>query len=260
MQLTDSQLENYHRNGFLVVPGVFNAAEVQAMRDESVAVFSHERPEIWREKNGAPRTAFGCHEYNELFRALTRDARLVTPVEQITGEPLYIHQFKVNPKVAFDGDPFPWHQDFATWHPDDGMPEPKAMNIAIMLDDVTPNNGALMFVPGSHKAGMIDAPDINGRRWMERKDVIPLIKRHDDIVAATGRSGDILMFHGNAVHGSAGNITPLSRRILYVTYNAVSNHLRNPTRAAFIAHRTFDRVEAVEGSFLELTVQTASAN
>ena len=59
MQLTDSQLENYHRNGFLVVPGVFNAAEVQAMRDESVAVFSHERLELWREKNGAPRPAFG---------------------------------------------------------------------------------------------------------------------------------------------------------------------------------------------------------
>src|SRR3546814_6758365 len=46
--------------------------------------------------------------YTTLFRS-----RLVDPVEQITGDTLYIHQFKVNPKVAFDGDPFPWHQDFA---------------------------------------------------------------------------------------------------------------------------------------------------
>jgi ectoine hydroxylase len=69
-------------------------------------------------------------------------------------------------------------------------------------------------------------------------------------VVADGKAGDVLMFHGNSVHGSAGNITPLARRILYVTYNAVSNYLRNPTRAAFIAHRTFDPVEAVEGSFL----------
>lgn len=254
MKLTDSQLKQYNEDGFLVLRNVFNQDEVEALRKESTDIFKHERQEIWREKNGAPRTAFGCHEYSELFRALTHDARLVTPVEQITGEPLYIHQFKVNPKVAFDGDPFPWHQDFATWHPDDGMPEPKAMNIAIMLDDVTAHNGALMFVPGSHKLGLIEAPDIAGRRWMERKDVIPLIRSDADIAAATGKSGDVLMFHGNSVHGSAGNITPLSRRILYVTYNGVSNHLRNPTRAPFIAHRTFDRVEAVEGSFLHAEV------
>lgn len=134
------------------------------------------------------------------------------------------------------------------------MPEPKAMNIAIMLDDVSAHNGALMFVPGSHKLGMIEAPDIAGRRWMERKDVVPLIRSEADIVAATGKAGDVLMFHGNSVHGSAGNITPLSRRILYVTYNGVSNYLRNPTRAAFIAHRTFEPVEAIEGSFLRAEV------
>ncbi|WP_439586846.1 phytanoyl-CoA dioxygenase family protein [Hydrogenophaga sp.] len=254
MKLTDVQLQNYRDNGFLVVPGVFSPEEVQALREETIRIFDHERPEIWREKNGAPRTAFGCHEYNDLFRMLVNDSRLVTPVEQITGEALYVHQFKVNPKVAFDGDPFPWHQDFATWHPDDGMPLPKGMNIAIMLDEVTSSNGALMFVPGSHKLGMLEAPDINGRRWMERKDVTSLIRSASDIAVAAGQAGDVLMFHGNAVHGSAGNITPLPRRILYVTYNAVSNALRNPTRAPFIAHRTFEPVHAVEGSFLQANV------
>ncbi|SDL69923.1 ectoine hydroxylase [Modicisalibacter muralis] len=250
MKLTAAQLQEFNDNGFLVVRDIFTAEEVDALRAESVAIFEHERSEVWREKNGAPRTAFGCHEYNELFRSLTRDSRLVIPVEQIIGEKLYIHQFKVNPKVAFDGDPFPWHQDFVTWHYDDGMPEPRGMNIAIMLDDVTPNNGALMFVPGSHGEGMIEAPDVNGRRWMERRDVARLIKKSSDIVAASGKAGDVLMFHGNTVHGSAGNITPLPRRILYVTYNAVSNYLREPKRASFIAHRTFEPVDTVVGQVL----------
>jgi ectoine hydroxylase len=252
MKLSACQLKEYEDNGFLVVRSVLNSNEVDALRAESSAIFAHERPEVWREKNGAPRTAFGCHEYSDLFKQLTRDARLVTPVEQITGEKLYIHQFKVNPKVAFDGDSFPWHQDFATWHPDDGMPKAQGMNIAIMLDDVTPYNGALMFVPGSHKQGMIAAPDINGRRWMERANVERLIRTSDDIRVASGKAGDVLMFHGNSVHGSSGNITPLPRRILYVTYNAVSNSLENPTRAAFIAHRTFEPVDAVDGSFLHV--------
>ncbi|WP_442594150.1 phytanoyl-CoA dioxygenase family protein [Parapusillimonas sp. JC17] len=250
MKLSASQLKEYAENGFLVLRDVFTQEEVEALRSESTTIFEHHRPEIWREKNGAPRTAFGCHEYSPLFRSLTRDSRLVDPVEQIIGDTLYIHQFKVNPKVAFDGDPFPWHQDFATWHLDDGMLEPQAMNIAIMLDEVTAMNGALMFVPGSHQRGMIDAPDIDGRRWMKREDIARLITKASDVAIATGQAGDVLMFHANSVHGSGGNITPLSRRILYVTYNAVSNRLRNPTRPPFIAHRTFDPVEPAERSFL----------
>ncbi|HZH26104.1 MAG TPA: phytanoyl-CoA dioxygenase family protein [Azospirillaceae bacterium] len=249
MKLNAQQLAQYDRDGFLVIPGVFTPAEVDLLRAESVEVFEHHRPEIWREKNGAPRTAFGCHRYSELFRALTTDARLHDPVQQIFGEPIYIHQFKVNPKVAFDGDPFPWHQDFATWHPDDGMPEPRAMNIAIFLDDVGPSNGALMFVPGSHKLGMIHAPDVNGRRWMTRADVERVIKSQDDIAIPSGKAGSVLLFHGNSVHGSAGNITPLPRRILYVTYSAVSNHLRNPKRAEFIAHHDFTPVQRDERPF-----------
>ena len=47
------------------------------------------------------------------------------------------------------------------------------------------------------------------------------------------------MFHGNLVHGSSGNITPYSRKIVYLTLNAVSNHIRKPTRAEWIAHQDF---------------------
>jgi ectoine hydroxylase len=48
-----------------------------------------------------------------------------------------------------------------------------------------------------------------------------------------------LMFHGNLVHGSAGNITPYPRKIVYLTLNAVSNYIRKPTRKEWIAHTDF---------------------
>jgi ectoine hydroxylase len=53
------------------------------------------------------------------------------------------------------------------------------------------------------------------------------------------------MFHGNLVHGSAGNITPYPRKIVYLTLNAVSNYIRRPTRAEFIAHTDFTPIETV---------------
>jgi type IV pilus assembly protein PilB len=37
------------------------------------------------------------------------------------------------------------------------MPEARAMNVAIFLDEVNEFNGPLMFIPGSHKLGVLDA-------------------------------------------------------------------------------------------------------
>ncbi len=40
---------------------------------------------------------------------------MIEPVEQFFGEPVYMHQFKINGKQAFDGDVWQWHQDYGTW-------------------------------------------------------------------------------------------------------------------------------------------------
>ena len=73
------------------------------------------------------------------------------------GEQLYMHQYKINAKAAFEGEVWQWHQDYGTWARDDGMPEPRAMNIAVFLDEVMPINGPLMFIPRSHKHGVLAA-------------------------------------------------------------------------------------------------------
>jgi hypothetical protein len=50
------------------------------------------------------------------------------------GEDVYVHQFKLNAKAAFEGDLWQWHQDYGSWARDDGMPEARAMNIAVFLE------------------------------------------------------------------------------------------------------------------------------
>ena len=60
---------------------------------------------------------------------------MVMPVEQVFGQKIYIHQFKINGKIAFEGYVWQW-QDYGTWINDDMMPEPRALNVAIFLDDV----------------------------------------------------------------------------------------------------------------------------
>src|SRR3954466_7631659 len=157
MMLSRQQLQQFDREGYLFLPDLFSAEEMAVLRDEAVAIFHTDRKEIWREKSGAPRTAFAAHTYNEAFRLLAAHPRMIEPVQQIFAEPVYMHQFKINAKAAFTGDVWQWHQDYGTWLRDDGMPEPRAMNIAVFLDEVMPINGPLMLIPRSQAHGTLEA-------------------------------------------------------------------------------------------------------
>ena len=157
MQLTPDQLKEFDEQGYLFFPNCFSEEEIALLRDDAEAILKLDRKEVWREKSGAPRTAFAAHTFNETFRLLACHPRLVEPLRQLFGEDVYVHQFKLNAKAAFEGDVWQWHQDYGTWARDDGMPEPRAMNIAVFLDEVMPINGALMVIPKSHKQGVLAA-------------------------------------------------------------------------------------------------------
>src|ERR1700690_3200832 len=252
--LTDQQIRHFHEEGYLFLPETFTQEECAFLREEAVEIYRHDRPEVWRERSGAPRTAFAAHLYNEAFGLLARHPRMIDPIEQIFGEQLYMHQFKINAKASFTGDVWQWHQDYGTWARDDGMPEPRAMNIAVFMDEVMPINGPLMLVPKSHAHGVLAAgPDLETTSyplWTLDNATVTRLVEEGGIVAPTGKPGSVLMFHGNLVHASAPNITPYPRRIVYLTLCAVSNHIRTPTRPDWIAHRDFTPIEPVADSAL----------
>ena len=104
-----------------------------------------------------------------------------------------MHQFKINGKMAFDGDVWQWHQDYGTWKNDDLMPEARAMNVAIFLDEVNEFNGPLMFIPGSHKLGVLDAAhDVTTTSyplWTIDHDTIAKLVERGGIVAPKGPRG-----------------------------------------------------------------------
>ncbi len=254
MPLSPQQLREFAEEGWLFLPGCFAEEEVAVLRDEAERIYATNRQEVWREKTGAPRTAFAAHTYNEAFRLLGHHPRLIGPVEQVFGEKLYMHQYKINAKAAFEGDVWQWHQDYGTWARDDGMPEPRAMNIAVFMDEVMPINGPLMLVPKSHTHGVLaaghDVETTYYPLWTLDNETVTRLVAQGGIVAPTGKPGSVLMFHGNLVHASAPNITPYPRRIVYLTLCAVSNYIRKPTRPEWIAHRDFTPIEPVADSAL----------
>jgi ectoine hydroxylase len=255
MLLTAQQLKEFDEQGYVFLPNCFSDDEIAVLRAEAENIYKTDRQEVWREKSGAPRTAFAAHTYNEAFRLLGAHPRLIEPVSQLFGEPVYMHQYKINAKAAFEGEVWQWHQDYGTWARDDGMPEPRAMNIAVFLDEVMPINGPLMFIPKSHKHGVLaaghDKQTTSYPLWTLDKETITKLCEEAappggiGIVAPAGKPGSVLMFHGNLVHASPPNLTPYPRKIVYLTLCAVSNYIRTPTRPDWIAHCDFTPIEPV---------------
>ena len=247
MKLDPAQLAQFHETGYLFLPDHFSPEEAAVLRAEATRLYELTREEVWREESGAPRTAFAAHTYSGPFGLLAAHPRLIEPVMQILDGQVYMHQFKVNAKAAFDGAIWQWHQDFGTWSRDDLMPEPRAMNIALFLDDVTNVNGPLMLIPKSHRGGVLDAGhDLESTSyplWTLDRETVTRLAEQGGIVAPTGAAGSVLMFHCNLVHASPPNISPWGRTIVYLSLCEVSNHIRRFKRPAWIAHRDFAPIE-----------------
>jgi len=255
MHLSDSQLQQFDRDGYLFFPGHFRPEEIAVLQDEVPRLYAQRRPENVREKGSdAVRTNFAAHLYSAPFAKLGRHPRMVRPVEQIFGERVYMHQFKINGKNAFDGEVWQWHQDYGTWLNDDLMPTPRAMNVAIFLDEVNAFNGPLMFIPGSHKLGVLDAghdtTTTSYPLWtINAENVRTMVEkaggRTGGIVAPTGPAGSMLLFHSCLVHASGSNLSPWNRVAVYLSLCAVSNHIRRTRRVEWIAHRDFTPIDCL---------------
>jgi len=262
MKLTQAQLEQFDREGYLFLPGLFSPEEAALLKKEADKVYQMNREEVWREKNGVARTAFAAHTYNEAFRRLGAHPRLLEPVQQILDGPVYMHQYKVNAKAPFDGEVWQWHQDYGTWARDDEMPEPRAMNISVFLDDVTAANGPLLFLPGSHKQGVVaaghDLETTSYPLWTLDRETVTQLAKQGGCVAPTGAAGSVLLFSSLLVHASPPNISPMGRTIVYLSLCHVDNHIRAFNRKEWIAHRDFTPIEALQDDCLtEMLTESA---
>jgi ectoine hydroxylase len=244
MQLTATQIAQFERDGYVTAPALFTPDEVALMRRSLAAIKRSDRPEVVRERtNDAVRLVYGAHRFDDVWRRVCRHPRWLGPAEQLLGSGVYIHQLRINPKAAFDGQGWWWHQDFATWHFEDGLPNDRALMIGLFLDEMHACNGPLMVIPGSHRLGHIEQTardhDKTGYTVMDLpKDLIAQLVRDGGAVQAlTGPPGTVLFMHCNLVHGSVGNITPDERTIAYINCASVENRTTSTKRAEWFCNR-----------------------
>jgi len=253
MTLTPAQIASYRKNGYLFVPGVFPAREIAAVRKEVAKLVKEKRSSvIYEHDRKTVRSVLNAHLYNKVVDAFCRSERVVRPVMQLVKSPVYIFQSIVNVKRAFDGVQWTWHQDYPTYKVDDLMPEPRAVNCMIFVDDVNEFNGPLMIVPGTQKhkvkIGSIDTsvtPYPHGR--YPKIDWVKPLMAGKGIVAPKGKAGSVIFMDLMAVHGSGPNMSPWHRSIMSLTLNSVENKATGTVRGPAVCH-DYRPIEPLAGS------------
>lgn len=256
--LTQAQLDTFCSDGFLFFPGLLANQEPALLAEcirEADALQKHPNREsfIFEEDNKTTRTIYNAHALSETYARAIRVPFIVDSARQLLGSDVYLHQSHLNYKKAFFGKNFFWHQDWTFWHHEDGMPRMRSLAVILFLDDVSPENGPMMMIPGSHmwysprpwtrkkrdpneaaRHNLVDEIEENGLLTPEQ---VTFLAKGKTLFSALGPSGSILMYEGNTAHASADNLSPRDRAIALFFYNSIENNLLNPSRPHYIAER-----------------------
>lgn len=234
--MSSAMTREYDDRGFVFRPELLSAAEVGALNDEldRLLGWPHDDKRFILEKNGRTvRTVVNPYVYSDVYARLVRHPLLLAAVEELLGERIYAWQMGINCKAAFNGDVWFWHQDYPAYREDDHIPEPRMVNALIFLDDVNHHNSPLMLVPGSHRlTSDLPDPSDQGTSYTFRYTSPEVIKeevRRAGIVAPIGPAGSVIFMNVNVLHGSTANLSPWSRRLITLTYNAMSNKATSPS-------------------------------
>jgi Phytanoyl-CoA dioxygenase (PhyH) len=214
MTLTDSEVHFYKEQGFLCLPGFVAADAVEALRDEVFDVL---------EANGLPRHELDratrtedklrqCSQYlagSHLDRLTNGAATMTVASRLIEGRAVRYLPFTAV-KAGGGGGTFHPHQDNNYTRHDPAL---GSINIWVALDDMTPENGCLQVVPGSHRQ-QLDSRTSDDGDSHRQVDVDPL-----HCLPARMRAGDAVAFSRWTVHGSGPNSTDRPRVAYALQYH-----------------------------------------
>ncbi|NKB70093.1 MAG: hypothetical protein GKR89_23720 [Candidatus Latescibacteria bacterium] len=211
--LSQEQIQRYWRDGFLVVESLFEAEFLEQMRTAYEAVCQQARAS-GQFGNFAERSAPGSHdrevmsinqvcERSLFFHRLLYDPRILDIVEELMGPNIQLfHDFTLRKPARTGGGVF-WHQDNQAWQ---SIP-PNNLTCWIALDDADADNGALRYLPGSHRQTLGMGVDADGRLL----DIDNLVAQGQPQVAAV-KAGGAVFHHCLTLHHSTPNHSDRIRR------------------------------------------------
>jgi len=217
--LSDEQLKDYERDGFILVRSLITPDEADALRTEShqlLGRLTDLKDPTWasaREASGGMATSLqDCHDaqfYSAAFARMLVDERFTSVAGQVIGtQNVQLHHTKMFVKPPSKGSPFPMHQD----HPFFPHTHHRVAAAIFFLDDATVEKGCVRVVPGSYRLG--PQAHLSEGSFHLSTDDWPV----DQSVPVPAKAGDAIFFSYLTVHASGVNVSDEPRTTWLVQF------------------------------------------
>ena len=227
------QIDQYHEQGVLVVENVLTEQEVADLQGEfdNWVEDSRQHQSPWGETiDGRPRFDIESDhsadhpslrrvasptEISDIFKRTALESRVAQIAGQLVGSSgARLHHSKVNSKLPHTATQVKWHQDFPfTPHTNDDL-----VTSLLMISEVTPENGPLQVISGSHKGPLFS-------HWQDDRftgTVSPDVESDacQNPISCYGKPGSVCFMHSRVLHASSPNETELPRTLFISVYAA----------------------------------------
>jgi ectoine hydroxylase-related dioxygenase (phytanoyl-CoA dioxygenase family) len=277
-KLTQEQIERFWRDGCVTVENGVTAAQLAALRAELAQWVEASRGETkpfgTPTIDGRPRFDMGAEhtaarpalrrvnnpsDISPAYREVMEKSALVDMVSDLIGPNLKFHHCKINVKLPGSNTEVGYHQDFPyTPHTNDDI-----VTALLMLDDMTPDNGCLTVVPGSHRGPLYSLFDKDV--FVGAIDAQSTAKMKPSEVQITGKAGSVCLMHTRLVHGSDANRSTGNRGLYICVYTAAdafplaANPLPNPNEGMVVRGRKSRQARLMD-AVIELPAQAKVAS
>ena len=221
--INEEMIAAYHRNGFTVAKGMFDAEEIRLLRQAAKEDRELDQHSFGRGdgEGGTVRLSLWNHPGDTIYGMFARCESMVNSAEKILDGEVYHYHSKMIMKDAKVGGAWAWHQDYGYWY-QNGVLFPLLCSGSIAVDAATRENGCLQVLSGSHHMGRIDHTLTGDQAGADMERVLEAEKRLE-LVYLELEPGDVVFFHANTLHRSDQNKSEHPRWSMICCYNAARN-------------------------------------
>lgn len=228
--LTDTQIAQYHADGYLIIPNFLQFEEIRklykiAIADETIRKHAFDLNDQQGKKT---KLSLWFTPGNDAYGLLTKSKRMVESVDQLMDghSPVCHFHSKLMQKEPKVGGAWEWHQDYGYWYKNEFLFPDQMMSVMVAITDATKENGCLQVIKGTHKMGRIEH-GFAGEQVGASQHYVDLALKTLEHIYVELKAGDALFFHSNLLHRSEANLSETARWSLISCYNRASNQPYN---------------------------------
>ncbi len=199
-------MKQLDEDGFVVLNGFMSRGLLAGARDRVNRLFAEEGEAAGSEFKQEP----GCRrlanlvDKGKIFQTIIAMPEILDCIRLVLGSEFKLSSVNARQVLANGMGMQPLHADMGAIADEKGF---WVCNTVWMLDDFTPDNGAIRVIPGSHRWGMLPQDVLADPMADDPRQVL-----------VTGRAGSVVVMNAHVWHAGTANRTDNTRTALHAFY------------------------------------------